>query len=100
MTMNITVSDAIDGLRKDLREALLKAEPDIIFVPGDIEIELAVTFEDETSVKGGIKAYIFSASAGQTDKQAHVHRLKLAFTVTDGVGKPLKLSASRPPVDG
>jgi Trypsin-co-occurring domain 2 len=97
--MAITVSDAIDGLREDLRRALEKAQPDIVFTPGDIEIELGVTFEEETSVKGGIRAYIFSASAGSTDTQTHVHRLKFTLTASDQSGEPLKLSA-RAPVDG
>lgn len=94
--MAISVSGAIDSLREDLRQALAKAQPDIVFTPGDIEVELGVTFAEETSVEGGIKAYIFSASAGSSDSQTHVHKLKFTLAVTDANGRPLKLSAPAP----
>ena len=95
--MSIALADAIDSLRKELRTALLKAEPDIAFTPGPIELELTVSFTDETSAGGGIKAYIFEASGTVKGSEAYSHRVKLTLSATDQSGAPLKLSASSLP---
>jgi hypothetical protein len=95
--MAISVADAIDSLRNDLRSALLKAEPDIVFVPGPIEIELSVAFADEVSGGGGIKAYIFELSANTKGSETSAHRVKLSLTVTDASGQPLKLTSTSLP---
>jgi hypothetical protein len=92
--MAISLTDAIASLRRDLREALTKAEPDIVFTPGPIELELGVTFAQENSLGGGIKAYIFDFSAGAKGTQTDSHKVKITLQVSGPGGKPLKLSGS------
>jgi hypothetical protein len=97
--MSITLADAIESLRTDLRTALLKAEPDIVFTPGPIELELIVTFANETSAGGGIKAYIFEASGNVKGSQESSHRVKLTLSATDEKGGPLKLTSKDLPAN-
>ena len=93
----ISLADAIESLRNDLREAHAKAATDIVFTPGPIEIELTVAFAEENAAGGGIKAYIFEASASTKGTETGTHRVKLSLSVADEKGDPIALkSASLP----
>jgi hypothetical protein len=97
--VSISVSEAIATLRRDLREALTKAEPDIVFTPESIELELGVDFAEEKTVSGGIKAYIVNFSAGTKGTQTDSHKVKITLQAMGPDGKPLKLSGKNLPSD-
>jgi Trypsin-co-occurring domain 2 len=95
----ISLTEAIESLRRDLRQALTKAEPDIVFTPGQIELELSVSFTKEGSAGGGIKVYVFDFSAEAKGTQSDSHKVKITLQVSGPDGKPLKLSSNKLPSD-
>lgn len=97
--MPISLTDAIASLRRDLRDALAKAEPDIVFTPGPIELELGVDFAEEKTASGGIKAYIVDFSAGVKGTQTDSHKVKITLQVSGADGKSLALSSEDLPSD-
>ena len=58
--MQIPLSNAIQQLRDQLREAILEGkDKDIVFTPNGIDIELAVSFSAEMKASGGVKLLAF-----------------------------------------
>ncbi len=89
----IPLSDAIQQLRDQLRDAVLEGkDQDIIFTPNSIDIELAVTFKAEAKASGGFKLLAFldlsgEAAAGRESQ----HKIKLSLSVADKEGRPIKV---------
>jgi hypothetical protein len=66
----IPLSDAIQQLRDQLREAVIEgADKDIVFTPNSIDIELAVTFKAEAS-RSWAKAFSRSRSSPSSGRRA------------------------------
>ena len=58
----IPLSDAIQQLRDELREAILDGkDQDIVFTPNSIDIELSVNFSVEAKAGGGFKLLPFTS---------------------------------------
>ena len=89
----IPLSDAIQQLRDQLRDAILEGQDqDIVFTPNSIDIELAMTFKAEAKASGGFKLLAFldlsgEASAGRESQ----HKIKLSLSVADRNGEPIKV---------
>ena len=89
----IPLSDAIQQLRDQLREAILEGkDQDIVFTPNSIDIELGVTFKAEAKASGGFKLLAFldlsgEASAGRESQ----HKIKMSLSVADRTGRPIKV---------
>jgi hypothetical protein len=97
--MTITLAEAIRQLRDDLRQAVLDAEgQDIVFTPRAIEVELAITFDTEAKVGGGVKLLTFLDLSGE-GKAAHSNqqKIKLTLDVADGNGNPINVNANKLP---
>ncbi len=95
----IRLSDAIEQLRDELREAIAKGRgKDIMFTPKSVELELSVTFGVEEKVGGGFKLLTFldlSAEAKSSDSQSH--KVKLQLEVSGEEGEPIKVRDSDKP---
>lgn len=88
----IPLSDAIQQLRDQLRQAILEDDQDIVFTPNSIDIELGVTFKAEAEARGGVKLLALldlsgAASAGRESQ----HKFKMSLSVADKDGQPIKV---------
>ncbi len=94
--MDIPLAQAIQQLREQLRQAVLDgSDQDIVFTPDKIELELAVRFNSEVQVGGGLKLLAFlDVSAEGTASRERQHTLKLSLSVADRDGKPLKVKST------
>ncbi len=91
----IRLSDAIENLRAELfRAHRLGKDQDIMFNLGDIELELEVVAEDETSGGAKVNWWIFSGGMEGKIKDANKHKLKLNLQAVDKKGQPLRVSRS------
>ena len=95
--MAIRLSEAIEQLRDELREAILEAQgKDILFVPQEVEVELGVEYEVEAAGKGGFKVLTLldlstEAKAGRKSD----HKVRLKLSVTDGKLEPIKIRSGQ-----
>jgi hypothetical protein len=99
--MDIPISEAIQQLRSELREAVLEGkDQDIVFTPNGVEIELGVNFKAEAKAGGGFKlfALLDLSAEGKLGRESH-HKIKLSLTVADRDGKPLKVRSDTVPGD-
>lgn len=97
--MQIPISDAIQQLRDELREAILEGKDrDIVFTPNGIELELGVSFSAEAKAGGGFKLLAFlDLSAEAKASRESQHKIKLSLTVADKDGKPIKVRSDAVP---
>lgn len=89
----IPLSDAVDQLRDQLREAILEGkDQDIVFTPNSIDIELAVTFKAEAKAGGGFKLLAFLDLSGEAvASRESQHKIKISLSVVDKNGQPIKV---------
>jgi Trypsin-co-occurring domain 2 len=94
--MQIPISDAIQQLRDQLREAILEGnDQDIVFTPSGIDVELGITFSTEAKTGGGFKLIaLLDFSAEAKASRESQHKIKLSLLVADRDGKPLKVRAN------
>jgi hypothetical protein len=95
---DIPLSDAIQQLRDQLREAILEGnDQDIVFTPNSIDIELGVTFKAEVKAGGGFKLLAFLDLSGEaTAGRENQHKIKLSLSVADRNGQPIKVRSETP----
>jgi hypothetical protein len=97
--MTVRLSEALAQLRDELRESVLEAKKDnkdILFVPNEIEVELAIEYEAAATGKGGFKVLTlldFSGEAKASRKSGH--KVKLKLSVTDRDLKPIKIRSNQ-----
>jgi hypothetical protein len=89
----IPLSDAIQQLRDQLREAVIEgADKDIVFTPNSIDIELAVTFKAEAKAGGGFKLLAFLDISGEaTAGRESQHKINISLSVADKKGQPIRV---------
>jgi hypothetical protein len=94
--MDIPLSEAIQQLRGELRQAVLDgSDQDIVFTPDKIEVELAVHFNIEAKAGGGFKLLTFlDVSVEGKASRERQHSIKLILSVADRNGKPLKVKSN------
>ena len=95
----IPLSDAIQQLRDQLREAILEGkDQDIVFTPNSIDIELGVTFKAEAKTSGGFKllAFLDLSAEGSAGRESQ-HKIKMSLSVADRTGKPIKVRSDAVP---
>jgi hypothetical protein len=105
--MQIPLSDAIQQLRDELREAILEGkDKDIVFTPNGIDvftpngidIELGVSFSAEAKAGGGFKLLAFlDLSAEAKVNRESQHKIKLSLSVADKNGQPIKVRSDSVP---
>jgi NTP-dependent ternary system trypsin peptidase co-occuring protein len=93
----IPISDAIEQLRDQLREAILEGkDQDIVFTPNSVEIELAVTFRAEAKASGGFKLLALLDMSGEASVgRESQHKIKMSLSVADGNGLPIKIRSNK-----
>ena len=99
--MQIPISEAIQQLRSDLREAVVEGKnQDIVFTPNEVEIELSVNFTVEAKAGGGFKllALLDISTEAKVGRES-AHKIKLSFSVADRDGRPLKVRSDQIPRD-
>lgn len=91
--MQIPISEAIQQLRDDLRQAILEGEgQDIVFTPNSVEIELAVKFTVEAKAGGSFKLLaLLDMTADAKASRERQHSIKLSLSVADRDGQPIKI---------
>lgn len=97
--MQIPLSDAIQQLRDELRQAVLEGkDKDIVFTPNGIDIELAVNFTAEAKAGGGFNLLTFLdlSAEGKASRESQ-HKIKLSLSVADKDGKPIKVRSETVP---
>ena len=89
----VPLSDAIQQLRDQLREAILEGkDQDIVFIPNSIDIELGVTFRAEAKASGGFKLLAFLDLSGEVSAgRESQHKIKMSLSVADRNGQPIKV---------
>ncbi|GLS22044.1 hypothetical protein GCM10007874_50610 [Labrys miyagiensis] len=98
--MQISLSDAIQQLRDELRQAILDGkDQDVVFTPNGIDIELVVNFGTEAKVGGGLKllAFLDVSAEAKVDRQSQ-HKIKLSLSVADKNGQPIKVRSGTVPM--
>ena len=97
--MQILLSDAIQQLRDELRQAVLDGRgQDVVFTPRGIELELAITFATEAKAGGGFKLLAFLDLSGEIkSSDSSQHKIKLMLDVADKNGNPIKVRSSEQP---
>ena len=89
----IPLTDAIQQLRDELREAILEGNnQQIVFTPNNIDIELSISFSTEEKVGGGFKllAFLDLSLEGKASQESQ-HKIKLSLSVADRNGQPIKV---------
>ncbi len=97
--MQIPITDAIQQLRDQLREAVLEGrDQDIVFTPNGVEVELGVTFAAEAKAGGGFKllAFLDLCAEAKASRESQ-HKIKLSLSVADRHGQPLKVRSGTVP---
>jgi Trypsin-co-occurring domain 2 len=97
--MQIPLSDAIQRLRDELRQAILEGQDqDIVFTPNGIDLELAVNFSAEAKAGGGFKllAFLDLSAEGKAGRESQ-HKIKLSLSVADKNGQPIKVRSDAVP---
>ncbi|RKF35852.1 trypco2 family protein [Paraburkholderia fungorum] len=91
--MQIPISEAIQQLRDELRQAILEGEgQDIVFTPNGVEIELAVKFTVEAKAGGSFKLLaLLDMSTEAKASRERQHSIKLSLSVADRDGQPIKI---------
>jgi hypothetical protein len=99
--MQIPLTDAIQQLRDELREAILEGkDKDIVFTPNGIDIELGVSFSAEAKAGGGVKLFAFlDVSTEAKANRESQHKIKLSLSVADKNGQPIKVRSDKVPKD-
>jgi hypothetical protein len=97
--MQVPLSDAIQQLRDELREAILEGQgQDIVFTPNGVDLELGITFGTEAKVGGGFKLLAFlDLSAEAKGSRESQHKIKLSLSVADKNGRPIKVRSDAVP---
>ncbi|GGO89566.1 trypco2 family protein [Wenjunlia tyrosinilytica] len=76
----IELAKAVQAVRDELMEAAADgAGKRLRFEVGEIQMEFAVELRRDKRVKGGVKAWVFTADADRGSGSAHTH--KVAFTL-------------------
>lgn len=71
---------AVQAVRDDLvAAAQIGQNEQLVFEVGDIHMEFAVEFREDSAVKGGIKAWVVSMDAASTAAAGRTH--KISFTL-------------------
>ena len=89
----IPLSEAIQQLRDELREAILEGkDQDIVFTPNSIDVELSVKFSVEAKAGGGFKLLAFLDMSGEakTGRESD-HKIKISLSVANKNGEPIKV---------
>jgi hypothetical protein len=97
--MQISLSNAIQQLRDELRQAILDSkDQDIFFTPNSIDVELAINFTAEAKAGGGVKllAFLDLSAEGKATRESQ-HKVKLSLSVADKFGKPIKVRSDSVP---
>ena len=82
----VLLTDAIAGLRRQLRAAAVQAQAVPVnerFRITSVELELTVVAEDSVSGGGEVGWWIFKAKADTAAKDATTHKVKLTLDVGD-----------------
>jgi Trypsin-co-occurring domain 2 len=95
----ISLSDAIQQLRDQLRGAILEGEgQDIVFTPNSVDIELGITFKAEAKASGGFKLLAFLDLSGEaTAGRESQHKINISLSVADKSGQPIKVRSDAVP---
>ncbi|WP_405517204.1 trypco2 family protein [Streptomyces canus] len=72
---------AVQAVRDDLVAAAhVGRNEQLVFAVGDIHMEFTVEFREDSTMKGGVKAWVVSVDAGSTATTGQTH--KISFTLT------------------
>ncbi|MFH8374778.1 trypco2 family protein [Streptomyces cyaneofuscatus] len=78
---DVELSVAVRAIRNELLQAAAEGvDKDVLFEVGPIEMEFEVEIRHEIGAQGGVKAFLFSASADA--KRAKGRRHRVSFTLT------------------
>ena len=89
----IPLSEAIQQLRDELREAIVEgADKDIVFTPNSVDIDLSVSFRAEAKVGGGFKllAFLDLSGEGSVGRESQ-HKINISLAIADRKGQPIKV---------
>jgi hypothetical protein len=77
----LALTDAITELRGQIEEAANDAKNEKLqFELGPIELELKIQLSGETTVEGGLKAWVVSLGATDKASETSTHTVKLTLT--------------------
>jgi hypothetical protein len=83
----LPLASAIDGLRRQIREAAERAEglndDELRFRIEKVEVELTVVAEDSSAIGGGVGWWIFKATADVAAKDVVTHKVTLTLNLGD-----------------
>ena len=89
----LELAEMIKGLREQLAEAQREGEDkDIRFTVEDVELELQITAEKQTSGGVSAKFYVFNGKLDGGKKNIVTQKLKLKLKAGKADGKPLEVA--------
>ncbi|MEV5069573.1 hypothetical protein MRBLMI12_001149 [Microbacterium sp. LMI12-1-1.1] len=87
---SVSLADAIGELRRELAEAVTKAQDEEIrFEVGEVSIELSVVVERELGASGGVKFWVVNAGANASSTRSATVALTVPLTPRDAGGGSL-----------
>lgn len=82
----ITLAKMIAAVREELKQAEIDGRgQDLRFEVQEVELELVVTAEHETTAGGGVKVWVIEAGADATVKKGQSHTVKVRLKPASGV---------------
>ncbi|GAA1151773.1 hypothetical protein F4556_004013 [Kitasatospora gansuensis] len=81
MDTGIELADAIEVVREQLAEAVARGEGEAIrFGVDSVVVEFGVELKRDAKVKGGVKAWVFSADTEAGIARQRTHRITVTLT--------------------
>jgi hypothetical protein len=93
----IPLAEAIRRIRDEIREGILESEDkSIVFVPQDIQLELAIALTAEASASGGLRAFVIVDPQPKSRAAPEIHTVRITFSIANASGSPMKVSIEPP----
>ena len=90
----VRLAEAIELIRSELHEAMEKAaSSSLAFIPGTVELEFEVVFDETAGADAGIRVWVVSLGAKGEVSRGRTQRLKVTLSPVDrATGKPPQIS--------
>ncbi|MER5639895.1 trypco2 family protein [Kitasatospora sp. NPDC002227] len=86
MESGIELADAVEAVRQQLAEAAERgAGQGLVFEVGEVKLEFSVELKRDTTVKGGIKALVWSLDAEAGVAHQRSHKISVSLTPKDTI---------------
>lgn len=92
--LGVRLADAVELVRSELEEARKRgASSSLAFVPGSVELEFEIVFDETAGADAGVRVWVVSLGAKGEVSRGQTQRLKVTLSPVDRVtGKAPQIS--------